>query len=163
MRPRRDRPQVAAEYGFATGEEGLLDWEMVSDALGRAATYWLATIRPDGRPHATPIWGAWTGDGLHFEGGDTTRWAKNLASSAELAVGVEQDGYHMVLEGHAHLSDLAGSELKSVADGYKTKYGYRPQGRRFWRLAPVRVRAFKVNDLESFARTPTRFSFVGPE
>lgn len=34
--------------------------------LRAATSYWLATTRPDGRPHAMPVWGVLVGDELWF-------------------------------------------------------------------------------------------------
>ncbi|MEI6136703.1 MAG: pyridoxamine 5'-phosphate oxidase family protein [Chloroflexota bacterium] len=31
--------------------------------LRTAMNYWIATTRPDGRPHAAPVWGVWLDDG----------------------------------------------------------------------------------------------------
>jgi hypothetical protein len=57
-------------------------WPTVRGHLeGASATYWLATVHPDGRPHVRPILAVWEGDGLYFCAGERTRKAKNLASS----------------------------------------------------------------------------------
>ena len=37
----------------------LLTWSFADTRLRRAHNYWLATTRPDGRPHAAPVWGIW--------------------------------------------------------------------------------------------------------
>jgi len=41
-------------------------WRQVSDALAAAELYWLTTVRKDGRPHITPLIGAWVDDGFVF-------------------------------------------------------------------------------------------------
>src|ERR687883_1038510 len=42
-------------------------------------TYWLATVRPDGRPHIVPLLGLWLDDAFYFLTGETTRRGKNLS------------------------------------------------------------------------------------
>ena len=46
-------------------------------------TYWLATVRPDGRPHVRPILGLWLDDAFYFITGETTRKAKNLHANPQ--------------------------------------------------------------------------------
>ena len=41
--------------------------------------YWLSTVRPDGRPHVTPLLGIWLDGALYFCTGPDERKAKNLA------------------------------------------------------------------------------------
>ena len=41
-------------YGVPEGPEGLLGWEEVDARLAEARVYWMATTRPDGRPHVVP-------------------------------------------------------------------------------------------------------------
>ena len=44
----------------------------------RAATiYWIATTRPDGRPHSMPVWGVWVDGALWF--GTYGQKVRNLA------------------------------------------------------------------------------------
>lgn len=39
-----------------------VSWQQVSDVLSAAELYWLTTVRKDGRPHITPLVGAWVDD-----------------------------------------------------------------------------------------------------
>ncbi len=55
----RTRPQVPAGYGLSTDESTLLDWSWVETRLIAARNYWVASVYPDGRPHVSPVWGAW--------------------------------------------------------------------------------------------------------
>ena len=46
-----------------------MDVALRARALARlraAMSYWIATTRPDGRPHAAPVWGVWLDDALWF-------------------------------------------------------------------------------------------------
>ena len=40
--------------------------------------YWLSTVRPDGRPHVTPLMSVWLEGALYFCTGPDERKAKNL-------------------------------------------------------------------------------------
>ena len=52
------RPQIPADYGIATGADGMLPWDDVAATLAAAPIYWVATSSADGSPHLIPIWGA---------------------------------------------------------------------------------------------------------
>ncbi len=41
-------------------------WPDARQALEEAGTYWLSTVRSDGRPHVTTLIAMWKGDGLYF-------------------------------------------------------------------------------------------------
>ncbi len=56
-RPSRDRPEMPEGYGVPDSSDGLLDWSDVEARLLAAPQYWMATTRPDGRPHVVPRWG----------------------------------------------------------------------------------------------------------
>lgn len=42
-------------------------------------THWLATVRPDGRPHVMPVGVLWVDGAFYFSTGAGTRKGKNLA------------------------------------------------------------------------------------
>ena len=72
------RPQMPAEYGLPKDTKGLLDWSYVREQMTKAQHYWICTVTPDGRPHATPVDGLWIEDRLYFGGSPKTRWQRNL-------------------------------------------------------------------------------------
>ena len=69
------------------GEETELPWSRVLDQLlkleprggSRGPTCWLATTRPDRRPHVAGVVGFWSDDSLYLVSGPTTTKARNLA------------------------------------------------------------------------------------
>jgi PPOX class probable F420-dependent enzyme len=68
----------------------------------------LATTRPDGRPHATPIWFEIDGDELVFNTGATSVKGRNLAADPRLTICVQDDQppfSFAVVEGRAELID----------------------------------------------------------
>ena len=95
-------------YGAPT-----IPWEKVRDVLNRSIpqepgsggpdrhTCWLATVRPDGRPHVVPV-GVLQADGaFYFNAGAATRKAKNLAHSPHCVITVATHDFDLVLEGSA--------------------------------------------------------------
>lgn len=56
--------QPVAEHPFGEDERSQLSWPETSQHLATAGTYWLATVRPDGRPHAVPLLAVWVADTL---------------------------------------------------------------------------------------------------
>lgn len=54
MQPERGRPHMI-RYGIAQGEKGMIEWAWVDEQLTKARNYWIATVTPDGKPHAAPV------------------------------------------------------------------------------------------------------------
>jgi Pyridoxamine 5'-phosphate oxidase len=48
--------------------------------------YWLATVRPDGRPHLMPLLGVWDDGAFFFISGPGTRKGKNLAHDGRCVI-----------------------------------------------------------------------------
>src|SRR5689334_7792282 len=78
--PRADRPVLPQGYGVPADPAGMLPWSWAEALLSAAINYWVGTTRPNGRPHAVPIWGVWLDTAFWFEGGPTTRRGRNLAA-----------------------------------------------------------------------------------
>ncbi len=57
--PTLDRPVVPDGYGVPEHNDGLLNWSDVETRLLSTKNVWMATTRPDGRPHVVPRWGVW--------------------------------------------------------------------------------------------------------
>ncbi|MGH9090308.1 MAG: pyridoxamine 5'-phosphate oxidase family protein [Acidimicrobiales bacterium] len=91
-----------------------------------ADTYWLSTVRPDGRPHVTPLIAVWHAEALWFATGPDERKAKNLAvnPSCVLTTGcsdLAEGALDVVLEGRAEpVTDHA--ELEPVATTFAATY-----------------------------------------
>jgi hypothetical protein len=115
--------KLDARFSEATEPVG---WQAVSDALRAAELYWLTTVRGDGRPHVTPLIGAWIDDAFVFCTGPEEQKARNLAHSTAVTVttGVNtwNDGLDVIVEGGAER--LTGREqLARLADAIREKYG----------------------------------------
>lgn len=83
---------------------------------------WLATVRPDGRPHMMPVLTFWFDGAFHFVAGEGTQKGRNLAADGRCVIGTashELPSLDIVAEGRAEpLTDeaavrRAAEELKS--------------------------------------------------
>lgn len=101
-------------------------WAEPRTLLEQAELYWLSTVRPDGRPHVTPLIAVWVDDVLYFCTGPDERKAQNLAHhpGCVLTTGRNslREGMDVVVEGAAVPVRDPG-RLQRVADAYLAKYG----------------------------------------
>lgn len=111
--------------GFSSEDATATTWAEVSNALDDADLAWLTTVRPDGRPHVTPVIFAWLGGAVFFVTGPEERKAKNLERNAHCIIttgcNTLDEGLDVVVEGEsAAVSDAA--RLRKVADALAAKY-----------------------------------------
>ena len=120
-------PIAKLSPGFSSNAAVATKWERGRRDLEVAELYWLSTVRPDGRPHVTPLLGIWLDGALYFCTGPDERKAKNLEQNQQciLTTGSNKlDGLDLVIEGEAAtVSDE--TELRAVAETYESKYGAR--------------------------------------
>lgn len=88
-------------YGYAA-----LPWSRPHDLLvdgpeQPGTTFFLATARPDGRPHMAGVGVYWHDGDLYFTCGPETRKARNLAANPACVFSVVLNGIDIVLEGVA--------------------------------------------------------------
>lgn len=100
--PVATRPNMPG-YGLQSPEDGLLSWAWAQEVLASAWTYWVATARPDGRPHLMPVWAVWADGVLLFSTGASSRKARNLAANPSCSVSVEVARQSVIVEGSAAL------------------------------------------------------------
>jgi hypothetical protein len=118
-------PVTELGTSFSDADAVPTEWARGRRDLRDARIYWLSTVRPDGRPHVTPLLGIWFDGALYFCTGPSERKAKNLVESAHcvLTTGCNGlDGLDVVVEGDA-MRVTNPTELSRVADTYESKYG----------------------------------------
>jgi hypothetical protein len=101
-----------------------LPWSRPRDILANDTpqadlAFFLATVRPDGRPHSAGIGATWLDGALYFTSGPSTLKSRNLAANPACSVSVRLRGIDVVLEGAAHLVTDS-STLERVAAVYRT-------------------------------------------
>ena len=86
-------------------------------AVGQSATHFLATVRPDGRPHVAGVGALWVDDKFYFTSGAGTRKSRNLAERADCVISVKLPDLDLIVEGAAtKVTD--GSTLQRLAELY---------------------------------------------
>jgi hypothetical protein len=98
--PERERSLVGEESGTTS-------WEVARNRLANPEeqrTSWLATTRPDGRPHLMPVIAFWIDGALHIVAGEGTRKARNLAANGRCVIATSSTtlpSLDIVVEGRA--------------------------------------------------------------
>lgn len=101
----------------------LLPWAWASKRLSTSHNYWLATSRPDGRPHVMPIWGVWLENAFYFSTGRRSRKSRNLKLNSSCVVCPETASEAVVLEGVVR--EVTDSKLlRRFGAAYKKKYDW---------------------------------------
>jgi nitroimidazol reductase NimA-like FMN-containing flavoprotein (pyridoxamine 5'-phosphate oxidase superfamily) len=109
---------------FSSPEATATPWTAARDQLDDAKTYWISTVRPDGRPHVTTIAAVWLDGSVHFVTGKTERKARNLAGNTRVVITTGcngWDGLDIVVEGEAVLVTEA-DRLRRVVEAFTAKY-----------------------------------------
>jgi hypothetical protein len=152
--PRGERPEIPKEYGVPESLAGVLPWRWAEERLERAKNYWVVTVRPDGRPHAVPVWGMWVNRRFYFGGGG--RKAKNLATNRSVVVHLESGDEVITVEGIADgPAPLAPEVVPRLREASLAKYEYWPDD-----PEPVfTVRPHTVIAWHSFPKDATRWRF----
>ena len=83
-----------------------LPWSRPRDVLDGTdpvadTTWFLGTVRPDGRPHAAGVGATWFDGDLYFVSGPGTRKSKDIAANPACTLSVRLEGIDLVFEGEA--------------------------------------------------------------
>src|SRR4029453_17556129 len=119
-------PEPTAELDPRFSSEGAepTPWTEARGRLETAETYWLSTVRTDGRPHVTPIAAVMLKDTLYVAPGANEQKAANLAENRRCVVTTgcdAMDGLDVVLEAEARRGTDVGL-LRDLANAYPPKY-----------------------------------------
>jgi pyridoxamine 5'-phosphate oxidase-like protein len=107
------------QYGSAELRWSRVRDILVSDTPTADLTFFVGTVRPDGRPHSAGVGALWLDDALYFKGGPYTRRSRNLEANPACSVSVRLRGVDLTLEGDAHrVTDT--DTLEKVAATYRT-------------------------------------------
>jgi len=171
----QSEPAPSVELGaFSSPGAAPTPWAEARQQLQAAELYWLSTVRPDGRPHVTPLIGVWMAGAVYFCTGATERKARNLQHNAHCSLTTGRntlDGLDIVVEGEAAQVGTE-AERGGVADTFESKYGAQftaPEGTWFglgdgirggsvlvYRVTPVTIFGFGKG--QPFSQTRFRFA-----
>jgi pyridoxine/pyridoxamine 5'-phosphate oxidase len=138
---------------------------------GHGSSWFLTTVRPDGRPHSAGVGVFWDDEKLWFTSGPRTRKSRDIAKNANVVLSVALKGLDLVVEGTvARVTDAAALErLAKIArdqgwparvegDALTAAYSAPSAGRPPWYVYVVTpVTAFGVATEEPNGATRWRF------
>ena len=126
----------------------VLAWSEVEPKLVESGTYWLATTRPDGRPHTVPVDGVWWQGALYFGGDPATVHLRNLRNDPRAVVHTESGASPVIAEGVAEWHRPGQDEISHLVKATRAKYGYAGSRDSYaagiWRLSPRTVLAWNL-------------------
>jgi PPOX class probable F420-dependent enzyme len=100
---------------------GFIPWSKIDNGLRAFRSIWVSTTRPNGRPHAVPVWYTWDGRNLYFISARRLQKARNLARQPWIVVHAGDGDDVIILEGPVEIvADHA--ELQRVDAAYRAKY-----------------------------------------
>jgi len=151
-----------------------LPWADVEDVLTSADLFWVTTVRPDDRPHQTPLVAVWLDGCLHFSTGSGEQKARNLAHNDQvlLTTGCNawDRGVDVVVEGRAErVNDRILLERLATAwaDKWDGRWHYEVDDEGFrhtagtaqvYRVRPDKVVAFTKGTFTHTSYVPTATS-----
>lgn len=118
------RTELDARYGEPQARP--MAWADAEMELAKAEVFWLTTVRPEGRPHVTPLLAVWSDGALCFSTGAREQKARNVEQNDAVTLTTGSNALHggtdLVVEGTAALVRDE-SRLRVLADAWVRKYG----------------------------------------
>jgi general stress protein 26 len=155
--PAVEKPDIPPEYGNPTQR---LEWVDIERRLESATVYWIASTRPDGRPHVIPRDGMWLDGGLYYGGSPETVHYRNITHNPHVAVHIGDGQEAIIVEGAVEIEKPTEAMATRLSDESFAKY---PQ---YGRLEPSLyiggvsvLRPRRVLAWTHFTENATRFRF----
>ncbi len=133
----------------------------VDQRLREDIVLWLASVRPDGRPHLVPVWFLWDGATVLIFSQPNNQKVRNIRHESRVLLALDNtdDGEDVItIEGTADLLDEP--EITAELPAYTTKYaqelrdlGYTPQSMAATYSQAIRVTPTRFVELEAARRT----------
>jgi len=142
---------------------GHIPWHTVDLPLRAQRSIWLATTRPDGRPHVMPVWFWWDGKAIYFVTPRGSQKAKNMARQPAAVVHAGDGDDVIIVEGTVEIVTDP-EEQRRVDAAYREKYVDPKSGARatiynegddLYRVRPVRIMTWEYG----IVRTRTDWTF----
>ena len=145
--PKATRPNIPG-YGLPKSKKGLLPWKWAEDRLKKSRQYWIATTRPDGRPHVMIVWALWMDGLLYFSTGKQSRKARNLAQNPHCVMATERADEGVILEGAVE-TERDVRRIREFIRLYEKKYK--------WKLGKMADAMLSLEDPVFFLRPKVGF------
>jgi nitroimidazol reductase NimA-like FMN-containing flavoprotein (pyridoxamine 5'-phosphate oxidase superfamily) len=121
VQPIVEQLDLPKEYGTPTKK---LAWEDVRAELEDATVYWVASTRPDGRPHVVPRDGVWLDDAWYYGGSPKTVHNKNVGSNPAVAMHIGDGMKAIIVEGDAEFVRPPQGTAEQLAEISNRKYAH---------------------------------------
>jgi general stress protein 26 len=123
-------PVTEIDPRFSDKDAVATEWTETLRVIEAAELFWITTVRPDGRPHVTPLVAVWLDGALHFCTGAEEQKAVNLGANPHvvLTTGCNgwEEGLDVVVEGEA-VEITSASPLRRLAQAWAAKWDGRWQ------------------------------------
>ncbi len=159
-------PRTRFTGRFSHPDAEATPWETTEKVLREAELYWIATVRPDGRPHVVPLIGVWLDGAAYFVTGEDEQKARNLAHSPLVSLTTGSNtwakGHDVVVEGTAARvtdHDVLDRLAKAILDKYGAAWSFEVDGDGLVDASaeggpPAGLFAIKPTKVLSFAKDP---------
>jgi nitroimidazol reductase NimA-like FMN-containing flavoprotein (pyridoxamine 5'-phosphate oxidase superfamily) len=139
-------PVTTLDQRYSGDTAVAVPWEQTRKLLEAAELFWLCTVRPDGRPHATPVVAAWADDAIHFHTGDFEQKFANIRANPHVLLitgcNTWDQGVDVMVEGDAvQVTDE--TTLQRLAGAWATKWDER------WQLSAT-TGGFRNRSMDGF-------------
>jgi nitroimidazol reductase NimA-like FMN-containing flavoprotein (pyridoxamine 5'-phosphate oxidase superfamily) len=119
-------PTTQIDHRYGDAEAVPTPWSTAQEHLAAAEVAWLSTVRPDGRPHVTPLLTVWLDGALHICTGEVEQKARNIAANPQVVLTTGTNALHggldLSVEGRAErVTDP--ERLQVLANAWEKKYG----------------------------------------
>jgi general stress protein 26 len=156
-KPVIEKPDIPTEYGNPTQR---LVWADVERRLEGASVYWLASTRPDGRPHVVPRDGMWLDGALYYGGSPKTVHYRNIVGNPHVVVHIGDGQEAFIVEGTVEIEKPTEKMAERLCDESFAKYPHygRPDPSLYMGGVSV-LRPRRVLAWTTFTENATRFTF----
>ena len=121
--PKLTRPNIPG-YGLPKSKKGLLPWKWAEGQLSKTREYWIATTRPDGRPHVMVVWALWMNGCIYFSTGANTVKARNLAQNPHCTMCSDNPAEAVIVEGVVE-TERDVDTIRKYVPLYEKKYKFK--------------------------------------
>ena len=160
MEPIVEQLDLPKDYGTPKKK---LEWASVRADLEEAPVYWVASTRPDGRPHVVPRDGIWLDDTWYYGGSPKTVHNRNIDKNPAAAMHIGDGMKAIIVEGDSRFvktSQETGQKLAEINNVKYAHYGMNSTAETYtqggtWALKATRVIAWNL-----LFEDATRFVFA---
>lgn len=94
--------------------------EETSQKLAEKQIIWFSCVRPDGRPHLTPVWYVWLDGKVYIGTEPRSVKVQNIRRDPRVALALEDGEHPVICEGNARLLD--GPPNEPLRQAFLAKY-----------------------------------------